>query len=91
MAERWCEVKLTDYIREQARVADGNSKEWAKAGSAAQAAYRAGMWYAYNDVEPKVAALAGILQRNIAMLRTDLTREDYLQACDLLGIDPHLP
>ncbi len=56
---RWISPKnhapdLKEYIREQARVSDLNSKEWEKAGNAIQSAYRNGMWYAYHDVENRL-------------------------------------
>lgn len=45
---------LRDYVEEQARVSDANSHEWQPDQSAGitdpNAAYRAGMWYAYRDV-----------------------------------------
>lgn len=45
---------LRKYIDEQARVADANSKEWNAAGGDVTAAFRAGMWYAYNDVRNRL-------------------------------------
>ncbi len=47
-------LELRNYIREQARVADKNSKEWASESDAINSAYRNGMWYAYHDVENRL-------------------------------------
>lgn len=50
---------LQKYIREQARVADANSHEWQPDQAAGvvdpNAAYRAGMWYAYHDIEKRIS------------------------------------
>lgn len=82
-------MSLTEYIREQARVADANSNEWLlKSDGAVQSAYRNGMWYAYHDVEGQVAAMESILRRNLCYLRTDKSRQDYLDACRLCGMEP---
>jgi hypothetical protein len=47
-------VAIKVYIREQAKTADANSHEWqpnqASGITDTNAAYRAGMWYAYNDI-----------------------------------------
>ena len=45
---------LKSYIQQQAKVADANSHEWqpnqASGITDKNAAYRAGMWYAYRDI-----------------------------------------
>lgn len=66
-------MTLTEYIREQARVADANSKEWMAAGDEANMAYRDGMWYAYNDVEARVAATECELEQERSKLTHVLT------------------
>jgi len=48
-------VKLLNYISEHAALADKSSREWVNYGSASEnAAYRAGMWYAYNDIRNRL-------------------------------------
>lgn len=42
--------QIRSYVREQARVADSNSKEWGASGDKVNEAYRNGMWYAYNEI-----------------------------------------
>lgn len=46
---------VRDYIDQEAAAADKNSKAWDAAGDLVNAAYRSGMWYAYNDVRNRLA------------------------------------
>jgi hypothetical protein len=50
--------ELRDYINEQAKLADQSSHDWEKEGIGQQAAYRSGMWYAYNDIRNKLSSLS---------------------------------
>ena len=45
---------LPKYIEEQAIIADQSSKEWEASGDKVNAAYRSGMWYAYNDIRNRM-------------------------------------
>lgn len=47
-------TELLTWIREQARLEDISSKEWAEAGNKEQAAFRSGMVYALEQVEHKL-------------------------------------
>lgn len=43
-----------------------------------------------EELEAKVSPLESILRRNLGKLRTDSTRQDYLDACQLCGVKPEV-
>ena len=47
---------LCAYLRREATIADASSRQWTDAGGTEQAAFRAGMWAAYHNVEKFVGA-----------------------------------
>lgn len=45
---------LRNYLKDACKNADQFSKEWEEGGGEVNGAYRAGMWYAYRDIQKKL-------------------------------------